>query len=407
MVRKIAIILLALSLGLSAEIWVNAIRDPGAELGVDDWETDVKETKEGAGDSVKVSAHDTTRAYYGEYSFLTDTKKDSEINDYSRCYAVCAQTLPVAKAVRDIDSCFWVIDLEDTDDLWLGEFFVLFKSQNEKSIRWAAGHPITTPNDTLYTIEFPVPDSGVWTEYSGDLYDKWVNAAGWSPLDTITEVQLQSWGGWVDGWFGQEVSWDNIELRSIAYYDYAAESINSDAAANEHYTPVATFANEGILDDMDGMAYAEVLDGETRIYIDSQSLSIPTGSSEQGTFKEWTVPHDGFYTLRVYPIIELDEYSEDDTLEMILTGEWIEETPLQTELVRTSYSPTGVLFSFPSGTNGQLSIYDASGREVYTTSIVPGTPELLWSTNEVSSGLYFYRLNSKGLSVTNKLIVLH
>lgn len=260
-------------------------------------------------------------------------------------------------------------------------------------------------NDTLYTVQVPLPDSGVWTEYSGDLYNKWTSAIRWSALDTIIEVQIHSWGARVDMWLGQEVSWDNVRLRSIAYYDYAAKSIDSDEQVDQSYTPIATFANEGIKDDSSGMVYAEILEGETVIYKDSQEVSIPAESSEQVEFKEWTVPHSGEYLLRVYPILELDEYSADDTLEQALSGVEEKKRSVDVEFVTTRYTSSGVYFSVSPDIKGHLSIYDAAGRKIYTRSIDRETKELLWPTEDVPSGLYFYRFKGGELRATDKLLV--
>jgi len=408
MMRKISVLILAGVLGLCAKLWVNAIRDPGAELGAGDWDTDFWEKPglEGSADSARVSAHDSTRAYEGNYSFLTDTKKNPHIGP-AECHVFCYQPLCVPKAVADIDSCFWVVYFERGNQYLIYTFFLLFRSKDGKNIRWAGGYSVPSINDTLYTVQVPLPDSRVWTEYSGDLYNKWIGTARWSALDTITEVQLHSWGGEARDWYGQEVSWDNVVLRSIAYYDYAAKSIDSDEQIDQSYTPIATFANEGIKDDSSAMVYAEILEGEAVVYKDSQEVSIPAESSEQVEFSQWTVPHGGSYTLRVYPILGLDEYSADDTLEQTLTGVEEKERSADVELVTTRYTPSGILFSFTPGVSGNLSIYDASGREVYNQSVQPGTRELLWTTLSVPSGLYFYKIETPTSRLTDKLLILH
>jgi hypothetical protein len=405
MIRKTIILVLVIALGLSAELWVNAIRDPGAELGAGDWDTDIWEKPglEGSADSARVNAHDSARAYEGNYSFLTDTRKNPHIGP-AECHVFCYQPLCVPKAVADIDSCFWVVYVEYFIELRLCEFSYAFRSQAGKTIRWTSGNP-TYPPDTIYTTKFALPERGVWTEYGADLYNKWVSAAGWSALDTITEVQLHSWGVEAWDWYGQEVSWDNVRLRSIAYYDYAAKTIDSEEHVDQSYTPIATFANEGIKDDSSAMVYAEILDGEAVVYKDSQEVSIPAESLEQVVFREWTVPHGGSYILRVYPILGLDEYSADDTLEQTLGG--IEEGSEDVEFVTTRYTPSGILFSFAPGVSGNLSIYDASGREVCNQLIQPGTRELLWATKGIPSGLYFYKIKTPTLRLTDKLLILH
>jgi len=407
MLRKVSILILLVVLGLSAELWVNAIRDPGAELGTGDWETGLWEWPKGsgAGDSARVDVHDSTRAYEGNYSFLTDTDRNPGIDGVVHVW--CFQSLSVPKAVRDIDSCFWVVYLERGNQYLICTFFLLFRSKDGKNIRWAGGYSIPSINDTLYTVQVPLPDSRVWTEYSGDLYNKWTSAIRWSALDTIIEVQIHSWGAWSDIWYGQKVYWDNVELRSIAYYDYAAKSIDSDEQVDQSYTPIATFANEGIKDDSSGTVYAEILEGVNVVYRDSEEVSIPAESSEQVEFKEWTVPHGGEYLLRVYPILELDEYSADDTLEQTLTGVKEGERSVDVELVTTRYTQSGVLFSFTPRVSGELTIYDASGREIYSHSVRAGESEFLWFTQDVPAGLYFYRFTSPDLTVANKFVVLH
>ena len=404
--RKIIILMLLVAFGLSAELWVNSIRDPGAELGAGDWETEAWSNEEGGADSARVDAHDSTRAYEGDYSFLTDTKKNPYIGP-TDCFTTCTQILRVPKAVANIDSCFWVVYVEYYNELRLYDFSFAFRSQAGKTIRWASGNPLLLHSDTIYTMEFPLPERDIWTEYSADFYNRWVGTARWSALDTITEVQLHSWGLEAWDWYGQEVSWDNVRLRSIAYYDYASKSIDSDEQIDQTYTPIATFANEGIKDDIPGMVYAEILEGETGVYKDSQEVSIPAESSEQVVFKEWTVPHGGSYTLRVYPILKLDEYSADDTLEQTLTGVEEEESALDAQLIGIRYVASGVLFSFKPDIHGELTIYDISGREIYNQSVQPGTRELLWPTKGIPAGLYFYRFTSPDLIVTNKLVVLH
>jgi len=406
MIRKTVILVLVIALGLSAELWVNAIRDPGAELGAGDWETDIYEWPTGAADSAKVDAHDSSRAYEGSYSFLTDTDKDPGVSN-ADCDVWCYQELRVPKAVRDVDSCFWMVYIEESNILHMWGFYIRFLSRDGKKILWFIGRGSTGVNDSLCYFQLPLPDSGVWTEYGAGLYDRWTNFARWSPLDTIVEVQLHS-EGWKDlSWMGQDVSWDNIELRSVAYYDYAAKSIDSEEQVNQTYTPIATFANEGIKDDIPGMVYAEILEGENVVYRDSQEVSIPAESSEQVEFKEWTVPHDGEYLLRVYPILELDEYSEDDTLEQALTGVKEGERSVDVEFVTTRYTPSGVLFSFTPGVSGELSIYDASGRKVYEETINPDTRELFWFTKSIPSGLYFYKIETPTSRLTDKLLILH
>lgn len=191
------------------------------------------------------------------------------------------------------------------------------------------------------------------------------------------------------------------------YYDYAAQSIDSDANADKKYTPVATFANEGTLDDQSGYVYAEILDGETEAYKDSLEASIPSESSEQFTFSEWTVPHDGSYTLKVYPWLELDEYADDDTLMLELTGVGITEPdPHPSDPFLEVTAITGgvlkVYFETPERQIGNLTLYDATGRRIEQLTVT-GAESI--TIPALASGVYFVRLDAGFRVCTEKVVV--
>lgn len=404
MMRKTSVLVLAGVLGLCAKLWVNSIRDPGAELGAGDWDTDIREWPQGsgAGDSARVDAHDSTHAYEGKFSFLTDTDKNPMVG-YAICEVWCYQCLSVPKAVCDLDTCYWKVYCNESSTASLLSYHIRFRSQGGKNILWFSGNGSRPTNDTLYSIEFPRPNSEKWRAWGGNIYKLWTNSAGWSESDTIVEVQLLSRGGGSSLWWGQEVSWDNVGLRSVAYYDYAAESIDSDELADRTYTPIATFANEGIKDDIAGMVYAEILEGENMVYRDSQEVSIPHESSEQVEFKEWRVPHSGSYTLRVYPILELDEYSEDDTLEQVLTGVGVEELHPDRSLILEIKGST-VHYSLPRDQQGVLTLYNATGRRIERMN-VKGSGSVEFES-ALPSGVYLVQLEASSLSITRKAVLL-
>jgi hypothetical protein len=398
--------LMILVLPLTAEIWVNAIRDPGAELGQGDWVEVVEEYPEDAGvaDSIRLNSHDDSRAYEGEYSFLTDTDVSPQVEE--GVFAYCQQILPIGKAAADIDSFSWTVFINESNVDKTNTFFVLCRDQDNKLITWYSGqYGPAYPDNPLYGTTFAFPDSGVWTEVKVDLYDKWVNTAMWSPEDTIVSVELHSWGLLSPlGWIGQDVSWDNIVLRSRAYYDYSTKSINSDKIDGGTYTPTATFGNEGVKDDRSGWVFAQILEGQSVVYADSQEVDIPAESTQQVEFSPWSVAGSGPFTLRVYPVLDLDEYSADDTLTKDLSG--INEHPHVEVDVSTQITPRMVHFSFSPGIQGSLSIYDAAGREVYVHSIDPGMNELSWSTADIPAGLYFYKLSAGSSKTSGKLLIL-
>lgn len=288
--RKISLLLAVLSVGLSAKIWINAIRDPGAELGLSDWEV----TMEHNSDSARVNAHDSSRAYEGKFSFLTDTKRYCGIVD-GGVGVWCTQLLVVPKAVSDIDSCFWEFNMAQGHKDSIANFYICFHSKASKNIIWEVGTVSGTypEGETTYSIQIPCPERSVWAEHGENLFQRWLDH-NWLKTDTIYKIRLSSYGlATSTRWHGQEVSWDNIVLRSVAYYDYAVKSIDSDVPSGGKYTPIVTFANEGIKADKDAYVFAEILEGSTLVYVDSHKVTIPKESSKQVTFKEWSVAGGG------------------------------------------------------------------------------------------------------------------
>lgn len=407
MINKVVILILAGAMSVGAKLWVNAVRDPGAELGQGDWKTDTYELPAGYGllDSARVSEHDSSRAYEGKFSFLTDTKKDPKtVKGQIRVW--CYQELKVPKAVKDLDSCEWIYYIDTTNSTGIFHFDISFRTRGGRTLLCYSGSSVNEEqNDTLYPLRMSMFPTKQWLTWGVNLKIKWVNQANWSEDDTISEVMVRSRGGKDIYWGGQDVSWDNIYLASVAYYDYAAKSIDSDSLADKSYTPQVTFANEGIKADKDAWVYAEILEGTTRVYIDSQQVSIPKESSQQITFKTWTVPHTGPYTLRAYPILELDELSSDDTLEKPLTGTGIEEQSSPQGLSLQIEGVLRVRYSLPLGEQGTITLYDPTGRRVESLKVQGSGSVGLKS--KLASGVYFVKLETEKTCVMKKAVNLH
>ena len=73
-------------------------------------------------------------------------------------------------------------------------------------------------------------------------------------------------------------------------------------------------------------------------------------------------------------------------------------------------SETTISFSLPHGDQVELTIFNIQGREVarlVNTFLEKGTYKLLWHADGLPSGVYFYRLRNKELSLTRKLILLN
>jgi len=96
-----------------------------------------------------------------------------------------------------------------------------------------------------------------------------------------------------------------------------------------------------------------------------------------------------------------------------------EGAPVKVEMLRSTFelkqnypnpfNPTTTIeFSLPPQTEWQLSIYNVTGQEVFSTSGISTTSEIKieWkATPEYSSGIYFYRLDSGDLTDTKKMVL--
>ncbi|HMB68939.1 MAG TPA: FlgD immunoglobulin-like domain containing protein, partial [bacterium] len=77
-------------------------------------------------------------------------------------------------------------------------------------------------------------------------------------------------------------------------------------------------------------------------------------------------------------------------------------------------SSTTFSFDLPAGSRGaRVSVYDTAGRlvRVLDAAAAPGSNRVTWDGRDdqqrrVASGVYLYRLNAAGESVTNKVVVL-
>ena len=70
---------------------------------------------------------------------------------------------------------------------------------------------------------------------------------------------------------------------------------------------------------------------------------------------------------------------------------------------------TAISFSLPAAAQAKLRVYDVGGRVVATLvdrEISAGVHTITWRRNNAGSGIYFYRLNSNGQSLTRRMVVL-
>jgi len=99
--------------------------------------------------------------------------------------------------------------------------------------------------------------------------------------------------------------------------------------------------------------------------------------------------------------------------ELITSARQVNYVPAQFSLEQNYPNPfnpsTTITFSLPSTTYVVLRVFDALGREVSTLAseeLPAGSYSRVWQAENVSSGMYFYRLQAGAFSATRKLTVL-
>ena len=69
---------------------------------------------------------------------------------------------------------------------------------------------------------------------------------------------------------------------------------------------------------------------------------------------------------------------------------------------------TKINFQMPYAGNLTVAVYDITGREVsrlFDGYALSGTQEFNFNASNLSSGVYFYRIQTAGFTVTNKMIL--
>ncbi|MCX7878691.1 MAG: T9SS type A sorting domain-containing protein [Ignavibacteria bacterium] len=70
---------------------------------------------------------------------------------------------------------------------------------------------------------------------------------------------------------------------------------------------------------------------------------------------------------------------------------------------------TNIKFDIPKQQSVKLIVYDISGRETQTIlnkSLSPGSYSIQYNASNLSSGVYFYKLETEGFTESKKMIVV-
>ena len=88
------------------------------------------------------------------------------------------------------------------------------------------------------------------------------------------------------------------------------------------------------------------------------------------------------------------------------------QTPLKFELRQNYPNPfnpsTRITFDIPKSSNVKISVYDISGKlvdEPINKNLKAGSYEIVWNANELSSGVYFYKIETESYTVTKRMML--
>ena len=111
--------------------------------------------------------------------------------------------------------------------------------------------------------------------------------------------------------------------------------------------------------------------------------------------------------IRIIPSDELPPPVPDD--ELIRSGQNVNEFALNQNYPNPFNPATLIRFSIPTAGHVSLKVYDVLGRELATLVDEvkdAGDFSVTWDAAGYSTGIYFYKLESNGLSVTKKMLVV-
>jgi hypothetical protein len=91
----------------------------------------------------------------------------------------------------------------------------------------------------------------------------------------------------------------------------------------------------------------------------------------------------------------------------------LSETPKEFKLYNNYPNPfnpsTKIRFDLPKNTKVNITIYDISGREIsqpINEYLSAGGYEILWSANNLASGVYFYRLEAENFRDVKRMLMI-
>jgi len=412
---------------------VNLIKDHSFEMDCEVWHTRLG----GSWPQIaEVNRYDNHNSHTGFYSGSGDTRPEPDNPEPGHAQnAFITQGFINGKKLQDIDSIVFYYSINPfEDDFALTAMapillHIAASSEDYQKIGYVLRCPtfiLGTVPHYIYLEKIPFIEDTQWHEISrfiiGDIQDL-TNVSLDSPLDSL--ILWNEGASWGFPWRGQKIYWDDVRLMGYADYDvgvkaildsveYLGESPNANSPQSFSYysspfTPSAHIKNFG-REPADFQVFAEILQGETQVYIDSLDWSLPSDTDDTVSFSTFTPPDTGTYTLCIYTFMEPDESDADDekTKELHFTA--ITEPPvthpqlLTLEVRPTTITPLQVTYSLPNGYTGILTLFDASGRRV-DAKRVWGYGSVAFNS-AIPSGIYIVRLDVSGAVLSRKVIVV-
>jgi hypothetical protein len=157
--------------------------------------------------------------------------------------------------------------------------------------------------------------------------------------------------------------------------------------------------------------WLELLTDSAGIVTESDTIVIPFRARDPGIYGHWELTS----CFSVHSNDPIDSLANVAVTRRIVTG--IERSQYDPtaryELEQNFPNPfnptTTIKFSLPHATTVSLKVFDVLGREIATLAsgnLDAGVHTSAWNTERISSGLYFYRLQSPTFVMTKKMLLL-
>lgn len=124
-------------------------------------------------------------------------------------------------------------------------------------------------------------------------------------------------------------------------------------------------------------------------------------------------PYTKIFSYTDNKIIDITNQEEVATDNLQLPGNTNVEIPKEFAIAQNYPNPfnptTSISFDIPNLSEVKLSVYDLTGREIavlVNETLEPGSYSYKWNASQLSSGIYFYRINAGSFVQTKKMVLI-